>query len=210
MRVSPEVAELLFELEQAGVAVSLLGDTDELVLHGHGRPRPELVEKLRARKVDVLARLRGAESVHTVDDTLLEPSLQVRSEGSEEVEDAHVLRTPAQSAHSLATLAPCPDWGVIGAQPGHCGSCARAVDAASEWGEFMLICGCEPVAWWPTSPPLAVHIGSQCGAYLMRGEEVGRGWRAKGDRKAWGPLRPVPLEAFLPTAVSAADHERVA
>lgn len=180
-------ADLLARLEACGARLAL-GDGDALTLTGK-RPPAALLEEVKARKPDVLAHLRaqaGPVAVAPWEDR------------------------PAQGVQSVDPLPARPDWAAIGAQPGRCGSCARAVDAFSEWGEFMVTCSCDPVAWWPTSPPLAVHVGALCGAYLTPGEEVGRGWRAKGDGKAWGPLRPVPLEVSPPDELPAAEHEGAA
>jgi hypothetical protein len=180
-------ADLLARLEACGARLAL-GEGDALTLTGK-RPPAALLEEVKARKPDVLAHLRAQ-------------AVPVAVASGEDL--------PAQGVQSVDTLPARPDWAAIGAQPGRCGSCARAVDASAEWGEFMVTCSCDPVAWWPTSPPLAVHVGALCGAYLTPGEEVGRGWRAKGDRKAWGPLRPVPLEVSPPDELLAADHEGAA
>ncbi|PTA68996.1 hypothetical protein C8263_04140 [Deinococcus arcticus] len=56
----------------------------------------------------------------------------------------------------------------------------------------MVACTCDPVAWWPLPPPFALHPATRCGAYLMPGEEVGRGWRSHASLKTWGPPAPRP------------------
>lgn len=90
---------------------------------------------------------------------------------------------------------PLPDWAAEAAKPGRCGSCARAVPAP-DWGPLMVACGADPVAWWPLSSPLALHVGAKCGAYLRPGEEIGAGYRSREAAQTWGTgqhaARPVP------------------
>ena len=65
-----------------------------------------------------------------------------------------------------------PDWALIGAQTGHCGSCARWTQAA-DWGPFMGLCAAPSAAFWPESAPLAIHAGHRCAV------TTGTGYRAK-------------------------------
>lgn len=105
---------------------------------------------------------------------------------------------PAKGHGATRTLPARPDWAQIAAQPGHCGSCARATPAP-DWGADMVTCGCDPVAWWPLPPPHAIHIGARCGAYLRDGAQVGGGYRARKTRPGWVQVAaPTPWEA-LPT-----------
>lgn len=73
---------------------------------------------------------------------------------------------PALLAHLASqrqTVArrPYPDWALIGAQPGHCGSCARWREDA-DWGPFMGHCAAPTAAYWPEAVPLAIHAGHAC------------------------------------------------
>ena len=81
----------------------------------------------------------------------------------------------------------------LSALPGHCGSCARW-EEAPDWGPLMGVCGCPPAAWPGGLPPLAIHAGHRCAAYREEGEEVGRGYRAKGQAPA---PRPRPRQVTL-------------
>lgn len=81
----------------------------------------------------------------------------------------------------------------LAAAPGHCGSCARW-EEAPDWGPLMGVCGCPPAAWPGGLPPLAIHAGHRCAAYREEGEEVGRGYRAKGQAPA---PRPRPRQVTL-------------
>lgn len=74
---------------------------------------------------------------------------------------------------------PLPDWEAIGAQWGHCGSCARASDASEEWGALMVTCDLPAHAFEAGLKPLALHIGHRCAAYVSEGEKVGGGYRPK-------------------------------
>lgn len=187
-------ADLLARLEACGARLAL-GEGGALALTGK-RPPAALLEEVKARKPDVLAWLHAqavpvevpakaealAPTIFPSPDPL--PCAPWEDLPGKDVQTVHPL--PARSAP------PRPDWAALAAQPGRCGSCARAVDVSAQWGALMVGCTADPVAWWPTSPPLALHVGALCGAYQKEGEAVGRGWRAKGDAKAWGPLRPVP------------------
>lgn len=83
--------------------------------------------------------------------------------------------------HQVLGTANPPDWDFIASLPGHCGCCALAKPAPM-WGTDMLICQCRQDAWWPLSPPLAVHRGASCGAYQRPDDQVGRGWRRQRNR----------------------------
>ena len=54
-----------------------------------------------------------------------------------------------------------PDWALIGAQIGHCGSCARFIPSPN-WGPLMGQCGAPVRAWWPETSPLSIHMGHIC------------------------------------------------
>ena len=85
------------------------------------------------------------------------------------------------------------DVAALSALPGRCGSCARW-EEAPDWGPHMGTCGCPPAAWPGGLPPLAIHAGHRCAAYREEGEEVGRGYRAKGQASA---PRPRPRQVTL-------------
>lgn len=198
-----DVRGLLSALEASGARLAV-GQGDTLALTGK-RPPADLLSALQARKGDVLAYLTAKEETPDTGPFLTSP--EEEGTGPEVVTTLDNL-TPGEvvaERHNLSgvsvTKTPeshaLPDWAQISAQPGRCGSCARAVDAP-EWGPLMVTCTCDPVAWWPLPAPFALHVGARCGAYLHEGEEVGRGWRSRHTGKHWGPVAPVAWED-LPT-----------
>lgn len=101
---------------------------------------------------------------------------------------------PAKGHGATRALPARPDWAQIAAQPGHCGSCARATPAP-DWGADMVTCTCDSVAWWPLPPPHAMHVGTRCGAYLQPGAQIGSGYRARKTRPAFVQVAaPTPWE----------------
>ena len=203
---------LLFALEAVGVHVELNAAGDGLHVTGTGRPPADLLAELKARKPEVLAHLAAGVRGPVEDPAKeempppaalpLSPDVVqiLPAHSGEQVSPPPLEDLPDVSPNSGDNLPPLPDWAEIAAQPGHCGSCARSKPAAPEWGADMVTCTCDPVAWWPASPPLAIHYAARCGAYQHEGEEVGRGWRAKPGGKRWGalPLSPSHWED-LPT-----------
>ena len=182
---SPGVLALLARLEAAGVRLALNDAGDGLRVYGEGRPRPEVMAEVRAQKPALLAWLRG-------DGEDKDPAL---SSSPSPAEVAPTFARPVSTSETSPAFSrpedrrqapPLPDWAAEAAKPGRCGSCARAEDASSEWGRYMVRCLAPPEAWWPTSPPLALHVGAVCGAYLRPGEEVGAGYRSKEAAKTWG------------------------
>lgn len=192
------VAGLLFALEAVGVGVALNEAGDGLKLSGRGSPPADLLAEVRRLKPDLLAHLTAKEEAGSLEAVALDHF----PDAGKMIEAAPLPSSPPVGREKEAPKGthkarPLPDWATEAQKPGRCGSCARAVDASEEWGPLMVRCTCDPVAWWPLSPPLALHVGATCGAYQKEGE-AGRGWRAKGNGKAWGPLSPVPWED-LPT-----------
>ena len=61
----------------------------------------------------------------------------------------------------------CSDWVMIGAQPGHCGSCALWKANPEEL--FMGVCHARADAFWPEPAPLFIHIGHGCVANKGKG-----------------------------------------
>ncbi|WP_027460401.1 hypothetical protein [Deinococcus murrayi] len=158
------VASLFAALEAAGARLALSEDGESLTLSGK-RPPAALLAAVRAERAALLDALRTAKKEAPAPASSL----------PEDVPLAQERRGP-----------PLPDWGALSALPGHCGSCARW-EEAPDWGAHMGTCGCPPAAWPGSVPPLAIHAGHRCAAYRGEGEEVGRGYRAKGQ-----PPRPVP------------------
>ena len=149
-----------------------------LALSGKRPPAP-LIEALKARKPEVLAYLQTPVKEDPAP-VPASPHTVAAGHGA----PVEGLGGVGVAPHHTPPWPPRPDWEQIAAQPGHCGSCAHAQDAP-DWGPLMVACGCAPVAWWPQSVPLAVHVGAVCGAYLHPGETVGRGYRAKASGPAW-------------------------
>lgn len=222
-----DVRAFLEDLGRAGVHVTLNGSGDGLTVTGQGRPSPAHLEALRARKADAVAFLRAqAAKGHTVAAGHSDPDGQAA--GGEVVAGRHNLMAssspdhvapwedlpgvpsdsegvpvseadnPAKGHGATRTLPARPDWAQIAAQPGHCGSCARATPAP-DWGADMVTCTCDPVAWWPLPPPHAIHIGARCGAYLRDGAQVGGGYRARKTRPGWVKVAAPTPWADLPT-----------
>ncbi|MVN85172.1 hypothetical protein GO986_00095 [Deinococcus sp. HMF7620] len=172
-----DVAVLLARLAEAGTQVTSDG-AGGLALSGK-RPPGELLDALRARKQEVLAHLGGEASgeraeVATNGNNLSKPSSSSPAEVVGKVDNLRAAQAQRDALEVRAT------------QPGHCGSCARATPAP-DWGPGMVTCTCAPEAWWPLSPPLAIHPATRCGAYQRPGEETGQGWRARGGKRTWGP-----------------------
>lgn len=203
------VPGLLALLEACGAHVTA-GEGEALALTGKRPPAP-LLEQVRARKPDILAYLRGQVADPAKEEAGPEggaaagpssSSPHGQAAGGEVVTKCDNLPAPHEGlAHfegrPSQTATVCPDWEEEAAKPGRCGSCARALPAP-DWGPLMVTCGADPVAWWPLPPPFALHVGARCGAYLMPGEEIGRGYRSKEAAKTWGaglPARPVARPA---------------
>ncbi len=165
------VLDLLAKLEAAGVRLALNESGDGLRVYGEGRPRPEVMEEVRTLKPALLAHFQGGEE----ESQSPAPDLSPSPGAGESVTTCPEARRPA---------APLPDWEAISAQPGRCGSCARAVDVSEEWGRYMVRCSAPQGAWWPSAPPLAIHVGALCGAYLRDGEEVGTGYKSRAAAQA--------------------------
>lgn len=213
---SPGVLALLSRLEAAGVRLALNDAGDGLRVYGEGRPRPEVMAEVKALKPALLAWLRGdgedkdpapssspspAEVAPTcarpVSTSETSPTF-ARPEDLAPWEDGPQVATGPDNLPDVSPTSgdnlpearrpapPLPDWAAQAAKPGRCGSCARAEDASSEWGRYMVRCLAPPEAWWPSGPPLALHVGAVCGAYLRPGEEVGAGYRSKEAAKTWG------------------------
>ncbi|WP_034384715.1 hypothetical protein [Deinococcus sp. YIM 77859] len=164
-------ASLFAALEAAGARLALSEDGEGLTLSGK-RPPAALLEAVRAERAALLAHLRGAAK---------EEAAPAPASSSPDVAPWAAL-PPAQERRGP----PRPDWGALSARPGHCGSCARW-EEAPDWGPLMGVCGCPPAAWPGGLPPLAIHAGHRCAAYREEGEEVGRGYRAKGQAPAPRP-----------------------
>lgn len=218
----PDVLALLARLEADGVRLALNESGNGLRVYGEGRPRPEVMAEVKAHKPALLAHFQGAGQSGEEKDPALSSSPEV-VEGAarapvqldpapwedgpqvvancDNLEEAADVQTVAlcppapDSGPARRPAAHLPDWQAISAQAGRCGSCSRAQDASEEWGPLMVRCLAPEVAWWPSGPPLALHVGAVCGAYLRPGEEVGAGYRSKEAAKTWGSgqARRVPV-----------------
>lgn len=209
------VPGLLALLEACGAHVTA-GEGEGLALTGKRPPAP-LLEQVKARKAEVLAYLRGQVEDPAKEEAGAEggaaagpssSSPHGQAAGGEVVTKCDNLPAPHEdpegredlpgvSSADTGTRPARPDWEKEAARAGRCGSCARALPAP-DWGPLMVTCGADPVAWWPLPPPFALHVGARCGAYLMPGEEIGRGYRSKEAAKTWGaglPARPVARPA---------------
>ncbi|MEF2278783.1 hypothetical protein V3W47_10780 [Deinococcus sp. YIM 134068] len=85
----------------------------------------------------------------------------------------------AMRTHKAALLAglrsPRPEWEQIGAQPGHCGSCARWTPTPYPL-EGECSAGRRAHGWYDGNPsaPVLIHPGHRCAA------DSGQGYRARG------------------------------
>lgn len=206
---------ILAALEAAGAQLALASGGEGLTLTGK-RPPADLLEAVRGAKPALLEALRSPakeEAAPAVAPASSSPDLGT-GEGVRKadalpgggVTSAHTLPDPApwedlppqvvsfcdnlEAPAKAKPGPPLPDWGQTGAQPGHCGSCAR-FELAPEWGALMGTCGCPPGAWPGNLPPLAIHAGHRCAAYREEGQAVGHGYRAKTAGKL---SRPRPLK----------------
>ncbi|MDO4244661.1 MAG: hypothetical protein Q4C89_01385 [Deinococcus sp.] len=194
----PDVRAFLARLEAAGVVLALNASGDGVRVMGRGRPTPEVMAEVRAHKPALLAYLRGEDMGQPEEGAHILPTLPAKEEEAAPLDVRPEGLPPSSSpgqTRPRAAARTLEEWQAEAAQPGRCGSCARALPAP-EWGPLMVVCGAPARAWEPEAPPFAVHIAARCGAYLQPGEEIGQGYRSHGAAKTWGTgqhaARPTP------------------
>lgn len=193
----PDVRAFLARLEAAGVVLALNASGDGLRVMGKGKPAPEVMAEVRAHKPALLAYLRGEDVGQPEEGAHILPTLPAKEEEAAPLDVRPEGLPPSSSPGQTRPTRPArtlEDWQAEAAQPGRCGSCARALPAP-EWGPLMVRCGAPDDAWWPMSPPFSVHIAARCGAYLLPGEEIGQGYRSREAAKTWGSGQVIPFPA---------------